>query len=469
MILRRFLTPKSIVVSLINCVCHVCMAAQSKDCNPNMGRVTYDEPAAQEIADADWENQTYPFVQSLGFGLNYRVPPKPKKVVHLGTGRYNTQDVPLTADKLTSLAPISSSYVDDNTVLLIFLSEKQKGWTCNAVRHRLFVAKVVNIQDGSLQIKFGGFTFNVLTDDLLKNKLCEVREVPSTMAGRIFVLTPSTYFHWLDGTTKAYSQSFGHAAVKHRPDILEAYLAVGTRYLRMSQAHRFKTVVLVDDGDLWETVKGKSNVDCERSSAQELCVLATAMRKSEADSKATAFKITDSVFNDSGPSFGWQQMDIGVNAYAQSEAVQLFSTQEWPKQRLQTFMYPIRKFSISDLSGLYGGFVPFADSKLAGRENQLAVVSAYVTEISSELASSTAMDKLPRQMGDDDKRLVRLLQADKANVGGDHISVRADAASICEVVGATPDRRKGGVRHDRWLNIVDAYNKAYGTNMNTCD
>lgn len=460
-----------VIVAVVCGLDAVCVAAPVTDCNPNQGRVTYDEQAVQEVADADWENQTFAYTQRFDFTETNKKPKAFEKVLHLGTGRYNTQDILLSDDKVTGLAPISSPYIDENTVLLIFLSQKEAGWKCNAVRHRLFVAKIISIQDNSLRIKFGGFTFAVPTADLQKNRLYEVPDVPTNMLGRIFVLTRSTYYHWLKETTDAYSHSFRSANGTRRFEILEAYLAIGTRRLRMLQAHQTKVVVSVNDEDLWSEIKNQSGakIDCAKSPAEELCVLATAMRMSEAAAKTSAFQITDSAFNDSGPSFGWQQMDIGTNPYARSEAVQLFSTDAWSKERLQTYMHPIRKLSVSNLSGLYSDFVPLADSKLEGRQNQLTVISAYVTEISSELASSCPMAKLPKKMSDDDKRLVRLLQADRTNVGGNPIVVPHDAASVCEVVDATADKRKGGRRHVRWLNIVDAYNRAYGSNVSTCE
>ncbi|WP_031358169.1 hypothetical protein [Caballeronia sordidicola] len=461
--------------------CGSCLAIPTLDCNPNRGQVTYDEPAAQEQVNADWENQTYPAFALLGATqIDFpKINPErieylaaiTKKTVHLGTGKYNYQDISLTADKLTALAPLSSIYVDDDTVLLLFLSDKQTGWKCNAVRHRLFVAKVLSIRANIVTLKFGGFTFTAPIDQLGNSTLYEVKDVPATMSGRIFVLTPSTLYYWLQKTSNAYSQSFKQANAVHRTNIVEAYLAVGSRYVRMAQAHLQKTVVYVNDEDLWAAIKSQtaSEVDCTQNRAQELCVLATAMRKSEADASTTAFKITDSVFNDSGASFGWQQMDIGVSDQARAEAFLLFSTPEWPKQRLQGYMNQIRKFNIFALSGLYGEFVPFADSKLTGRKNQLVVVADYATGISHELAKSTPFANLPKQIPDDDRRLVRLLQADRANVGGTRITVTPKSSSICDVIDATPDRQKGAVRHDRWVNIVNAYNSAYGTSISTCD
>ncbi|MGT2476638.1 hypothetical protein [Paraburkholderia terrae] len=477
----HFNTPRMWLFAAMCITCSSCLATPTSDCNPNRGQVTYDEPAAQELENPDWENQTYLAFALLGatqiaytqanFANIEYLAAVAKKTVHLGTGKYNNQDIPLTADKLTELAPLSSTYIDDNTILLLFLSDKQTGWKCNAVRHRLFVAKVLNIRANILTLKFGGLTFTAPIDQLENNTLYEVKDVPENMSGRIFVLTPSTYYYWLKNTSSAYSQSFKQANAVHRPDILEAYLAIGSRYVRMIQAHLLETVVSVNDDDLWAAIKSQSDskIDCTQNRAQELCILAVAMRKSEADARTTAFKITDSIFNNSGASFGWQQLDIGVNDQARAEAFLLFSTPEWSKQRLQGYMYPIRKFSISTLSGLYGEFVPLADSKLTGRTNQLAVVSAYASGISDELAKSTPMANLPKQMSDDDKRLIRLLQADRANVGGTLVVVTPKSSSICDVIDATPDRRKGALRHDRWVNIVNAYNNAYGTSISSCD
>lgn len=446
-------------------------------CNPNNGNVSYSEIAAEETPGEDWEHFTYQQLLieranqlSLDFtplggknllSLNFAHP------TQVGTGPNNNTITPLDSTKITKLLPLSSAFVDDTTVMVLFLSPHPTA-PCNLVKHRLFTAHVVGNDGRTLKINFGGFTFSVALDSLAHFQLVAADGVPKEMSGRVFVLTRETFSLYNTANSRAYDDAYGRAKAE-RPDILESFLAFQTRSARLRVAHKQKPKSLIQDSDIFDEIVRRRDGNCTTTTRGEFCVLAIALRNNETQSSDIGFEISDSLFQSSGPSFGLQQLDMATNSdKAQPAALSMFKSDEWPTSRIVTYQHPIRQYSTTQLNDFYEQFVPMADGALSLRDNQLKLVAIYVTSLEDAFAAATPMKDLPPKMSDDDKRLVRLLQADYYNNTYKKLKIE-DETSACEVLNHVPAWRKNGPQSYRWKNIVKQYNADFGAEASSCD
>jgi hypothetical protein len=462
---------------LLACSAFIDNLAAKPVCNPNTGNVSYREVAAEETPGEDWENITYQRFQieranqlSLDFaplGWKNLLSLAFAHPTQVGTGPNNKKITPLDSTKITRLLPLSSAVLDDTTVMVLFLSPNPTA-PCNLVKHRLFTAHVIENDGRMLKIKFGGFTFSVALDSLSRLQLTAADGVPKEMRGRVFVLTRETFALFNTGNSRAYDDAYARAKAQ-RPDILESYLAFQTRSARLRVAHKQKPRSFIQDSDFFDEIDKRHDGNCTTTKSDEFCVLAIALRNNEIRSNDIGFQISDALFQSSGPSFGWQQLDMATNSdKAQPAALSMFKSEAWPAPRIVTYQHPIRQYSTTQLNEFYEQFVPMADGALSLRDNQLKLVTVYVTSLEDSLAAATPREKLSPKMSDDDKHLVRLLQADYFNNTYRKLKV-GDETSACEVLNSAPAWRKNGKQSYRWRNIVKQYNADFGATASSCD
>jgi hypothetical protein len=351
------------------------------------------------------------------------------------------------ARDLTDLAGLAGRYTDGAPVLGLRI-ENRPGFnpktSCNALIPVLYKPSIKTLPDGTLRASVENRRFQLTFDP---KTVATPWVQDADRSGQFFWIFPSRF--GATASRKPWPMTNAYSARYQRLDrgsdarrwVAEAYLLAALRvYRRNTLNEGFPKGPLPTGEDLQASLVAQLGYACDDKPEDLVCVAHRLIEMNETrppnpEISRDAFRISDAIYENSGPSAGIRQLDFGTdNAQAKALVGKLL-----PKTvgRHARYRQPVRKWDLNTVNRWYGKDGKRANEELSRPQDKALLVESHVAYIID--AARTWDVRLAKAYPDwtpPERTALAMFAIDLENVTGKALARPPQAASACEVMTA---------------------------------